>query len=190
MRAVNLLSHAIPFLRVQDTARQALQLMTDFHVTHLPVTQDDKYLGLVEEGELLEVDDDNKPIGELGLLLNRAAIAEEEHFLSALRLGEKLHWSVMPVVRQDGELLGVISATELLVALDEYTGAEEPGGLIVLSGEPRNFSLSEVGRLVESNDATVVHVTTQKDPATGMLSVSIKLNRNDLQDVLATFQRY
>ena len=86
MRAVNLLSHAIPFLRVQDTARQALQLMTDFHVTHLPVTQDDKYLGLVEEGELLEVDDDNKPIGELGLLLNRAAIAEEEHFLSALRL--------------------------------------------------------------------------------------------------------
>ena len=97
---------------------------------------------------------------------------------------------MIPVVRQDGELLGVISATELLVALDEYTGAEEPGGLIVLSVEPRNFSLSEIGRLVESNDATVVHVTTQKDPATGMLSVSIKLNRNDLQDVLATFQRY
>ena len=190
MRAVNLLSHSIPFLRVQDTARQALQLMTDFHITHLPVTQDDKYLGLVEENELLDVKDDSRPIGELGLTLNRAAIAEEEHFLSALRLWKKLHLSVIPVIRQDGELLGVITAAELLGALDEYTGAEEPGGLIVLSVEPRNFSLSEIGRLVESNDATVVHVNTQKDPGTGMLSVSIKLNRNDIQDILATFQRY
>lgn len=190
MRAVNLLSHSIPNLRVQDTARQALQLMTDYHITHLPVTQDDKYLGLVEENELLDVEDDSKSIEELGMILNKVAIAEEEHFLAALRLWKKMHLSVIPVVRLDGELLGVITTSELLIALDEYTGAEEPGGLIVLSMEPRNFSLSEIGRLVESNDATVVHVTTQKDPNTGMLTVSIKLNRNDIQDVLATFQRY
>lgn len=190
MRAVNLISQAIPFLRIQDTVRQALQLMNDFHITHLPVVQDDKYLGLVEENELLDVDDENKALGDTGLTWNRAAIAEEEHFLSVLRLWNKTRLSAIPVVNREGELLGVITAAELLVALDQYTGAEEQGGLIVLSIEPRNFSLSEIGRLAESNDATIVHVATQKDPTTGMLSVSIKLNRNDIQDILATFQRY
>jgi acetoin utilization protein AcuB len=190
MRAANLLSHSIPFLKVHDSARQALQLMTDFHITHLPVVEDDKYLGLVEENELLDIEDEDRPLSAAGLTWNKVAIGEDEHFLTVLRLWKKLRLSVIPVVKLDGELLGVITSGELLLALDEYTGADEPGGLIVLSVEPRNFSLSEIGRLVESNDASVVHVATQKDPTTGQLIVSIKLNRNDIQDILATFQRY
>jgi CBS domain-containing protein len=164
--------------------------MTDFHITHLPVVQDDKYLGLVEENELLDIADEETSLGETGLSWNRAAIGEDEHFLAVLRLWKKTGLSVIPVINREIELQGVITATELLLALDEYTAAEEPGGLIVLSIEPRNFSLSEIGRLAESNDATIVHLATQKDPTTGMLTVSIKLNRNDIQDILATFQRY
>lgn len=190
MRAVDLISHSIPFLRVQDTARRALQLMTDFHITHLPVVEDEKYLGLVEENELLDIEDDEVLLGNLGISWNRTAIGQEEHLLSVLRLWKKQHLSVIPVINQTGELLGVITAEELLVALDEYTGAEEQGGLIVLNMEPRNFSLSEIGRLVESNDASVIHVATRKDLASGQLVVSVKVNRNDLQDILATFQRY
>lgn len=190
MRAVDLISHSIPFLRVQDTARRALQLMTDFHITHLPVVQDEKYLGLVGENELLDIEDDELLLGNLGISWSKTAIGQEEHLLSVLRLWKKQHLSVIPVINPTGELLGVITGEELLAALDEYTGAEEQGGLIVLNMEPRNFSLSEIGRLVESNDASVIHVATRKDLATGQLVVSIKVNRNDLQDILATFQRY
>ena len=164
--------------------------MADFHITHLPVVEEDKYLGLVEENELLDIADDDKSLGSLELPSNKAAILEDEHFFSALRLWKKLHLSVIPVVKADLELLGVITASELLLALDDYTGAEEAGGVIVLNMEPRNFSLSEIGRLVESNDASVVHVATQKDYTSGQLIVSIKVNRNDIQDILATFQRY
>lgn len=167
-----------------------MQLMTDFHITHLPVVEDEKYLGLVEENELLDIEDDEVLLGHLGITWNRTAIGQEEHLLSVLRLWKKQHLSVIPVINQAGELLGVITAEELLVALDEYTGAEEQGGLIVLNMEPRNFSLSEIGRLVESNDASVIHVATRKDLASGQLVVSVKVNRNDLQDILATFQRY
>jgi acetoin utilization protein AcuB len=165
-------------------------LMSDFHITHLPVVGDDLYLGLVEENELLDTEDDNETLADLGIHWNRVGIGQDEHFLSVLRLWKKLHLSVIPVVKADGELLGVITEEELLQALDDYTGAEEPGGLIVLNMEPRNFSMSEIGRLVESNDASVVHLVTQKDPATGQLIVSVKVNRNDIQDILATFQRY
>ena len=164
--------------------------MADFHITHLPVVEEDKYLGLVEENELLDIADDSRQLGALELPSNKAAILEDEHFLSVLRLWKKLRLSVIPVVKPDLELLGVITASELLQALDEYTGAEEAGGVIILNMEPRNFSLSEIGRLVESNDATVIHVVTQKDHASGQLIVSVKVNRNDIQDILATFQRY
>ncbi len=190
MRAVNLISHSIPFLRLHDTARRALQLMTDFHITHLPVVAEEKYLGLVEENELMDLEDDNLQLGELDLPWNKAAILQDEHFLSVLRIWKKQHLSVVPIIKPDGEFLGVVTAGELLLALDEYTGAEEPGGIVILNIEPRNFSVSEIGRLVESNDATVVHIATYKDHTTGQLIVSVKINRNDIQDILATFQRY
>jgi acetoin utilization protein AcuB len=168
-----------------------LQLMTDFHITHLPVVEDGKYMGLVEENELLDIEDDSRELGQLEIPRNPAAIGQDEHFLSALRLWKKQKLSIIPVIKPtDGEFLGVISAGELLLALDEYTGAEESGGFIILNMEPRNFSLSEIGRLVESNDASVVHVATYKDIGSGQLMVSIKINRNDIQDILATFQRY
>ena len=190
MRALDLISHSIPFLRLNDTAGRALQLMADFHVTHLPVVVEEKYQGLVEENELMDIADENQELGSLDLPWNKAAVLQEDHFLSALRLWKKQHLSVIPVIKSDMELMGVITSEELLLALDEYTGAEEPGGVIILHMEPRNFSLSEIGRLVESNDATVVHVVTSKDYSNGQLVVSVKVNRNDIQDILATFQRY
>jgi acetoin utilization protein AcuB len=190
MRAVNIISHSIPFLRLQDTARRALQLMTDFHVTHLPVVLEDKYQGLVEENDLMDVEDEDLPLDKLDIPWNRSAILEDDHFLSALRLWKEQHLSVIPVVKADQELLGVITSGELLLALDQYTGADQPGGIIIFTMEPRNFSLSEIGRLVESNDASVLHVATYKDPVSAQLIVSLKVNRNDIRDILATFQRY
>ena len=89
MRAQNLISHSIPFLRVQDTARRALQLMSDFHITHLPVVGEDLYLGLVEENELLDTEDDNETLADLEIHWNRVGIGPDEHFLSVLRLVEK-----------------------------------------------------------------------------------------------------
>jgi acetoin utilization protein AcuB len=190
MRAVDLISHSIPNLRLQDTVRRALQLMADFHIAHLPVVGDDKFLGMVEENELMDVEDEAQEIGSLDIPRLRVAILQDEHFLSALRLWKLHKISIIPVIKTDGEFVGVISSGELLSALDEYIGADEPGGIIQLSMEPRNFSLGEVGRLVESNDASVIHIVTYKDPNNGQLLVSIKVNRNDIQDIIATFQRY
>src|SRR6516225_3344659 len=54
-----IISAAIPSLHLNDPVSQALDLMADFHVTHLPVVAEDKLAGLVGEDDLLNVPDDN-----------------------------------------------------------------------------------------------------------------------------------
>lgn len=190
MRAVNLISQSIPFLRLHDTVSRALQLMSDFHITHLPVVSDEKYMGLVEENDLMDVSDEGLLLEQLSDHFQKIAILQQEHFLVALRFWKKYRLSVIPVIRENEDLVGMITANELLTALDEFTNAEEAGGVIIVSMEPHNLSVSEIGRLVESNDAVIVHLVTYTDTATGRLMVSIKLNRTDIQDVLATFERF
>ena len=58
----DLLTQTLPHLQLHDKVYQALQLMNDYHVTHLPVVEDEKYLGLISEEILLHAENDNAEI--------------------------------------------------------------------------------------------------------------------------------
>ena len=49
-----LLSQTLPYLHLHDKVYQALQMMNDSNVTHLPIVEGDKYVGLISEEDLLQ----------------------------------------------------------------------------------------------------------------------------------------
>ena len=53
----DLISQTIPYLHLHDKVHHALQLMNDYHVTHLPVVKDESYVGIISEEQLLHSDD-------------------------------------------------------------------------------------------------------------------------------------
>ncbi|HND95920.1 MAG TPA: CBS domain-containing protein, partial [Chitinophagaceae bacterium] len=54
-----LLSQTIPFLRLSDKVYQALELMNENNVTHLPVVNGSQFSGLISEDDLLQAENDN-----------------------------------------------------------------------------------------------------------------------------------
>ena len=66
----------------------------------------------------------------------------------------------------------------------------EPGGLIVLEMESNNYSVGEISRLVETSNAQVVQLNTVVDSQTGLLLVTIKLNKEEISEVVTTLQRH
>ena len=56
MIAENLLSHTIIPLRTSDSGEEALGIMNDFYVRHLPIVNDKQLLGMIAEDEILEYD--------------------------------------------------------------------------------------------------------------------------------------
>ena len=69
-------------------------------------------------------------------------------------------------------------------------GASEPGAVIVLEMEQRGFSFSEISKLVETNDAQITQLNTYWDNSTDTFSVTLKINKFEISDIIATFQRY
>jgi hypothetical protein len=47
-----------------------------------------------------------------------------------------------------------------------------------------------INRLVESNDAMIMQMNTLFDTNTGSLQVVLRINKEEISDVVATFQRY
>lgn len=185
-----LLNTSIPRLQLQDTVAKALQLINDFRVTHLPVVAGEKFVGLISEDTLLNAENENTTIELLQENLLVRAVADNEHFLSAVNFCNQYETSIAPVVNEDNELNGVITSTELLKLIGEFSGSNSIGGIIVLEMERNQFAISEISRIAESNDATILHLNTIIHPETGILTVTIHLNKKELASIVATFERY
>jgi hypothetical protein len=56
--------------------------------------------------------------------------------------------------------------------------------------ERHNYAFGELSRLVETNNASIVQLNTFTESGTGLFIVTIKLNKTEVSDILATLQRY
>jgi CBS domain-containing protein len=189
MTAAELISNHIPTLQTTDTVRQALDWMRENRITELPVVNDQKYVGLVYEDE---IEDEDEKAGVATFLHNGTPINinPAEFFLVPLKIMHQQKLSLLPVVKDDGELMGIITREDLLQAASHYNAAAVPGGIIIIQMQPNSFYISEIGRIVESNNAKIIHLNTWTDMSTGELMVAIKVNKNDIQDILSSFERY
>ena len=190
MLTIDLINNNIPRLQLKDTVSKALQLISDFRVTHLPVVQDEKFLGLISEDDLLDQEESKMPMELMQEFFIQAAVHDNEHFLNAVTCSNQVDSTVVPVINEENELLGVITTNDLLKTLGNFAGTNEIGGIIVLEMERSQFAISEISRIVESNDATILHLNTTVHAETGMLTVTLHINKKEIAAVVATFERY
>ncbi|UEG50505.1 CBS domain-containing protein [Ferruginibacter lapsinanis] len=190
MLTAELINHNIPQLTLQDSIGKALQLIQDFRISHLPVVSEEKYLGLISEEDLSDAEDKKGTIEVLQDSFITASIFEKEHFLNAVNFCIKIDTNVVPIINTEMELTGVITVSDLLKTLGNFSGANEIGGIIVLEMERSEFIISEISRIVESNDATILHLNTTVHPENGLLTVTLHLNKKEIATIIATFERY
>ena len=183
-------SQTLPFLHLGDKVYQALQLMNDNHVIHLPIVDGEKYIGIISENDLLQAENDNDELQAVQQSFATFSVKDDDHFLRAVQLAAENGLSVVPVVNEENELVSTIAYNDLLKHASEFMSLNEPGGLIVLEMESNQYSFNEISKLVESNDAQITQLNTSNDPATGMMQVTIRINKPEVSDIVATFQRY
>ena len=185
-----IISVTIPTLNLDDTVLRAQELMNDFHLAHLPVLANDRLLGMVTEDSILGAADDELLIASLQGDFSSVAVQAQTHFIEAVQFANEYHLTVIPVVEKNAEYVGAISAADLLKQLGKIMGVSTPGGIIVLEMEKANFSFSEISKLVETNDAQIHQLNTYWDASSSLFFVTLKVNRLEVADIIATFQRY
>lgn len=190
MLTTDIINQNIPRLRLADTVSKARQLVNDFKVTHLPVISEDNFLGLISEEDLLDAEDEKAPIELLQNHFIPAFVLDDVHFLNAVNKSIQFDTNIIPVVNKTGQFHGVITASDLLKTLGVFAGADEIGGIIVLEMERTQFAISEISRIVESNDCTILHLNSTNNAANGLLTVTLHINKKEIATVVATFERY
>ena len=184
-----MISSSIPSLKLTDSVFQAMELMAEFYVKQLPVVAGDKYVGLVYEDDLMNLED-TAELESVSTHFSKVSVHGNMHFLDAVQTANDYHLTVVPVVEKDSDFIGIIVIGDLLRQLGKITGASEPGGVLVLEMDQRNFSFAEISKLIETNDAQITQLNTSWDNGSDSFLVTIKINKFEISDIVATFQRY
>jgi CBS domain-containing protein len=190
MIAEELINQMIPPLKMSDTAQQALQWMEELRVSQLPVLSGQEYKGLISEDLIYSNNDPATLLSEFALESQNIYVYRYQHFFDVLKIALDNDLSVVAVQDDDRNFIGVITIIDTLTAFAR-SSMQEPGGILVLLMEERDYSLTEVSRLVESNDAKILSSYVCADKAdASRLKLTIKINRNDLSRIIATFERF
>lgn len=189
MTTAELISNHLSPLRLSDTASIAAERMSENSVREYPVVDGDKLIGVVR-AESIEALPPETPLSSVRESFEVVSAHPDDFFLVPLKLMHQQKLSLLPVTGEEGKYLGIVTVEEMVDAAAHYNAANEPGGIILLQMPAIQFSISEIGRIVESNNAKIIHLNTWNDPASGQLMVAIKVNKLEIQDILATFERY
>jgi len=191
MIAENLLSHNIIPLRTSDTGAEALGIMNDFYVRHLPIVNDKQLLGLISEDDILEHDIE-EAVGSYQLSMTKPYVKDSDHLYDILKILSEYKLTVVPVVDSESNYKGLISQDDLVRYFANTGSFTEPGSIIVLEMNRRDYSLAEISRIVEEESAAILSTFITSNLDSERIDVTVKINRQDLslQRIIASFERY
>lgn len=191
MIASELISDLVPSIRSTDSAWTALAWMGEFKLTQLPVVDEGKLTGIVTEQEILDSDDLTLNIAELmNEGLSGVYIYEENHIYDAVGAMSAYGLEILPVLGENKYYLGVITLRDIVAHLGSLFAAAEPGAIIQMEVQHNSYVLSEIARIVESENAKILSLYLFDRPDNNSLIVTIKLNLEELSRVVASFERF
>jgi len=188
--AEKLISDSLTSVNSADTGRKALNSMDVYRVSHIPVVDDSKFLGLVSDKLIYDLNLSDLPIESQIDKLNTSHVHREQHIFEVAILMYKLKLSVLPVLDTDHYYLGAITLYDLARRFAKLFSLEEIGGVIILEMNINNYSLSEISQIVESNDIKILSCFLDRKHGTNILDVILKLDNDELSPLIQAFIRY
>lgn len=190
MLAKDLISEVVPSLKTSDSGQTALNWMEIFRISHLPIVNNMDFLGLISDTDIYDMNQPEEPIGNHSLTLLKPYVSTEQHLFEVIGLASRLKLTVVPVLDEKSHYKGVITTTDLVRYLAGISSMDQQGGIIVLELVERDYSLSQIAQIVESNNIKILSLYITSPPNSTLLEVTIKVNTNDLTSVIRTFERY
>jgi predicted transcriptional regulator len=163
--------------------------MDTFKMSHLPVVENDIYIGVVSEDELYDKNLLEEKLSEFGVM-RTPYVLSTQHILDVLAVATHFSVPIVPVMNADRKYLGAITSQNLLDAVAKITNVQSKGAVLVLEMGVHDYSMSEIARIVESENAKLIssYVTEYEDST--RIDVTLVLNMAEISPVVKSLERY
>ncbi|MDG1297854.1 MAG: CBS domain-containing protein [Saprospiraceae bacterium] len=185
-----LIDNTVEVLAPEMTGDQALRIMGDSYSAVLPMLDaEGKLLAMVTEDHILSFDLELK-LEEMHIPQVFPALNIKNHFTDAIRILGQTKLQVIPIVDDKLYFKGAVSAISVMEYLYDSGSVDDRGASILIEMKHIDYSMSELARLIESEQSKILSSFIFSDAASDVLQLSLRLNTADTRHVVATLERF
>ncbi|MCA0363989.1 MAG: CBS domain-containing protein [Bacteroidetes bacterium] len=187
MVAKDLLSTDVPILRPSDNVDRALQLMSDFKYSQLPLVENKIYSGILTEDHLLNYDFDTllEEIEPVDFQIN---IDENFPLVEVIKSFRNENIEFLPV-QSKGEFLGIIERKTAFQSLVDKMVLSESGGLIEIKTKDGDYQLSDISRIIEQESGKIMSMFLSHDILNNLL-ITLKIDVSQISPIVSSLERH
>jgi acetoin utilization protein AcuB len=190
MIARELINDSFPPLKISDTGLKAINWMEEFRVEHLPIVDGVTYLGLISEEDILKLHSLERPFANQTYSLIKPFVRFNQPVFEVVKIISKEKLTIVPVLDEQNHYMGLITLADVLKHYSESGIFEDSNGVVVLEMRMNNYSLSEIARLVEAENAKIISSYITPDIEEETIDITLKINQSDLSRILASLTRH
>ncbi len=186
----NLLDTKTVPLNINLTVGEAKKCFLENNIFLLPLVNENKFVNYINYHvlELFDEKESIKTIPSFSSVL--PTLNSNQHILDALKLLKTLDLPLIAVLNSEHNYIGFVKTTDIVKVLSKSFTIGSYGSILVLSVKPLDYSLSEISRIIESNDSKILGVFSFEESHSENIQVHLKINTTSLSFILATFERF
>ncbi|MBO0322792.1 CBS domain-containing protein [Muricauda sp. CAU 1633] len=188
MQIQNQIVTTIPVFEVSETLKDVIQFFEETTYSHVAITENGTYLGLLSENDLACFEPDKK-IEEFRFEMENFFVTKETSWLDVLEMFSRNEANILPILDENQVISGYYDLEDIVGMFIDTPFFKEPGAILVISIGIKDYSFSEIAQIVESNNARLLgaFITNLEND---IVEITLKIGSQNFNEVAQTFRRY
>ncbi len=172
----------------KDSVAAVRDFFEEVPFSHFPVVEESIYIGSVSGEDVLTFDQD-KPIGQFRYAMEGFFARKGMLWMDVLEIFARNQTNLVPVLDEDNAYIGYYEIPDIIRIFNETPFLKEPGGIIIVEKPVRDYSMSQIVQIVETNNGRVLGVFIS-EASVDTVQITIKVTLGGINEIIQTFRRY
>jgi Mg/Co/Ni transporter MgtE len=173
-------------------SNQSIAFIQDFFAdltfSHFPVLDEGIYIGSIAADDVVTFDL-NKTPKDYKYTLEGFFARSNMIWLDVLEVFAQNRTNLIPVLDETNKYVGYYELNDIVQFFAETPFLREQGGIIIVEKSIKDFSMSQVAQIVETNNGKILGLFIS-EATTEHVQITIKISLGGMNEIIQTFRRY
>jgi len=176
-------------LHIEDEGINTLAIMDEYKTNQLPVVNgNNELLGIINESVIMNMEDLKNSLQFVRHEIHKIFVVFDSHIFEAIKILAENQLSLLPVVNKDQNYIGYLKSIDIIKKIGETSVNYSNNFIVVISSKPKNYLLSEISRLIEENNGTIL--TLWKELKEEKSNIHILITCTNSERIIQVLERY
>ncbi len=176
-------------LTLNDTISTVKKAFKDLPFTHFPIINEEKFIGMLAQTDIMHVPKDEKKLGEIPHFFQNYYAKSETNCLDLLSLFAKNDTDILPIVDSQNNYLGYFELDDIIRLFYKTPFLAPKATTLIIEKSTQHFTMSEIAQIIETNRIVLLgmYISDIKEFIT---QITLRIETENINEVIQSLRRY